>query len=205
MLTKESAIMRKWITLFIVLLGAVAGWAQGAAEAAKQTKSSAQKKATAKGLPAEAPTRQEVLKLFDMLQISKTMELAIQAAKQQSNEMAEELIEEKAPTATPEQKQQIRQMVTEEMTQALGPQAIREMMEATVPVYQRHLSKSDLQAMMTFYSSPVGQKVLREQPAMMQESMKAAAGIQERIARGVFLKIDERMERMMHPEKEPVK
>jgi len=198
--------MRKSITLFIVLLGAVPVWAQGVAEAAKQTKSNAQKKTGAtKPLAADAPTRQEVLKLFDMLQINKTMEMAIQAAKQQSNEMAEELIEEKAPTATPEQKQQIRQMVTEEMTQALGPQAIREMMEATVPVYQRHLSKSDLQAMITFYSSPVGQKVLREQPAMMQESMRAAGGIQERIARGVFLKIDERMERMMHPGKEPVK
>jgi len=199
--------MRKSITLFIVLLAAVPVLAQqGAAEAAKQTKSNAQKKTGAtKALAADAPTRQEVLKLFDMLQINKTMEMAIQAAKQQSNEMAEELIEEKAPTATPEQKQQIRQMVTEEMTQALGPQAIREMMEATVPVYQRHLIKSDLQAMITFYSSPVGQKVLREQPAMMQESMRAAAGIQERIARGVFLKIDERMERMMHPGKEPVK
>jgi len=199
--------MRKSIALFIVLLAAVPVLAQqGVAEAAKQTKRNAQKKTGAtKALPADAPTRQEVLKLFDMLQISKTMEMAIQAAKQQSNEMAEELIEEKAPTATPEQKQQIRQMVTEEMTQALGPQAIREMMEATVPVYQRHLSKSDLQAMMAFYSSPVGQKVLREQPAMMQESMKAAAGIQERIARGVFLKIDERMEEMMHSDKQPPK
>ena len=193
--------MKKAIIVLSVTLFAAPVYAQqGAAEAAKQAKS---KKTAA--LPADAPTRQEVLKLFEMLQISKTMELAIQAAKQQSNEMAEELIQEKAPDATPEQKQQIRQMVSEEMTHALGPQAIREMMEATVPVYQRHLSKSDLEAMMAFYATPVGKKVLREQPAMMQESMQAAAGIQERIARGVFLKIDERMERMMHPEKEPVK
>jgi uncharacterized protein len=198
--------MNKAIIVLSMLLSAMPGLAQNAAPAAKQTKSSAQKKpATAKALPADAPTRQEVLKLFEMLEISKTMELAIQAAKQQSNEMAEELIQEKAPAATPEQKQQIRQMVNEEMARALGPSAIREMMEATVPVYQRHLSKSDLQAMMAFYSSPVGQKVLREQPAMMQESMKAAAGIQERIARGVFLKIDERMEQMMHSDKEPPK
>lgn len=194
--------MRKAIVVLSVLLASLPALAQqGAAEAAKQQKS----KKTAAALPADAPTRQEVLKLFEMLEINKTMELAVQAAKEQSNEMAEELIQEKAPAATPEQKQQIRQMVNEEMEHALGPSAIREMMEATVPVYQRHLSKSDLEAMMAFYSSPVGKKVLREQPAMMQESMKAAAGIQERIARGVFLKIDERMERMLHPEKEPVK
>jgi len=193
--------------LFMVLLAAVSGFAQqGAAEAAKQPKSGAQKKpGTAKALPADAPTREEVLKLFDLLQIQKTMQFAIQAAKQQSREMAEEMIQEKAPDATPEQKQQIRQMVNEEMAQALGPAAMQEMMEATVPVYQRHLSRADLKAMVDFYSSPVGKKILREQPAMVQESMQAASGIQERIARNVFMKIDERMEKMMHPEKEPIK
>ncbi len=199
--------MKKAIIVLSVTLFAAPVYAQqGAAPAAKQTKSSAQKKPGArKALPADAPTRQEVLKLFEMLEIGKTMELAIQGAKQQSNEMAEELIQEKAPTATPEQKEQIRKMVSEEIAQALGPPAIREMMEATVPVYQRHLSKSDLQAMVAFYSSPVGQKLLRVQPVMMQESMQAAAGIQERIARGVFLKIDERMEEMMHSDKQPPK
>src|SRR5215467_7187047 len=137
-LTKESAIMRRSVMLFMVLLAAVSGFAQqGAAEAAKQPKSGAQKKpGIAKALPADAPTREEVLKLFDLLQIQKTMQFAIQAAKQQSRE--------KAADATPEQKQQIRQMVNEEMAQALGPAAMQEMMEATVPVYQRHLSRADL-------------------------------------------------------------
>ena len=44
--------------------------------------------------------------------------------------------------------------------------------EATMPVYQKHFTKGDLEALTAFYSSPTGQKVLRETPALMAESME---------------------------------
>jgi hypothetical protein len=53
-----------------------------------------------------------------------------------------------------------------------------------------------VQAMVAFYSSPVGQKILQEQPAMVQESMTASSEIQQRIARAMLQKIDERAEKM---------
>jgi hypothetical protein len=40
-----------------------------------------------------------------------------------------------------------------------------------VPVYQSHLSESDLDEIVAFYSSAVGQKVIREMPAMTAEAM----------------------------------
>jgi hypothetical protein len=46
-----------------------------------------------------------------------------------------------------------------------------------IPIYQRHLTKSDLDAVIVFYSSPVGQRLLKEQPAMMAEGMKAGQDI----------------------------
>jgi hypothetical protein len=42
-----------------------------------------------------------------------------------------------------------------------------------IPIYQRHLTRQDVQAMLAFYDSPTGQKILREQPAMMAEGMQA--------------------------------
>ena len=39
-----------------------------------------------------------------------------------------------------------------------------------VPVYQKHLSKSDVEEMIKFYSTPTGQKILREMPAMTAEA-----------------------------------
>jgi hypothetical protein len=54
---------------------------------------------------------------------------------------------------------------------------IDEITEAMIPAYQKHFTKSDIEAMNTFYSSPVGQKVLEELPAVMQEGSQAAMPI----------------------------
>lgn len=152
-----------------------------------------------------APSREEILKLFQLMQISKTMDAVVNAAKEQGVETAVQMIHERIPNPTTEQKKQFEEKVNEILSQALGPSAIQEMLEATVPVYQRHLTRADLQAMTAFYSSPIGQKLLREQPAMVRESMLAASGIQQRIARTVFQKIDEQVEEMVQAEKEHTK
>jgi hypothetical protein len=47
-----------------------------------------------------------------------------------------------------------------------------EILESMVPVYQKHLTKGDISAIVAFYSQPTGQKLLREMPAMMGESMQ---------------------------------
>ncbi|HLX86445.1 MAG TPA: DUF2059 domain-containing protein [Terriglobales bacterium] len=47
-----------------------------------------------------------------------------------------------------------------------------EMMQAMVPAYQKHLTKGDIDNLVAFYSSPTGEKVLREMPAMMAEAMQ---------------------------------
>jgi len=52
-----------------------------------------------------------------------------------------------------------------------------EIIQAMIPTYQKHFTKGDIQAMNAFYSSPVGQKVLQELPAVMQDGMQAAMPI----------------------------
>ena len=49
-----------------------------------------------------------------------------------------------------------------------------EITQAMIPAYQNHFTKGDIEAMNAFYSSPVGQKVLEQLPAVMQEGMQAA-------------------------------
>jgi hypothetical protein len=205
---KERKIMVKVASLLAVVLAVSPAFAQQSlAEAAAKSRQEAQaKKAAAMpALPADAPTREDVLKLFGLLQVNKTMEAVVKAVKQQSAEMFEQIVRERMPDATPEQKKAMREMMDDLMRQALGPDAINEMLEATIPVYQRHLTKADLDAMVAFYASPVGQKLLHEQPAMVKESMEASAGIQQRIARSMFQKIDEHMGKMIQSEKEAKK
>lgn len=45
--------------------------------------------------------------------------------------------------------------------------------EAMVPAYQKHLTKGDIEALLVFYSSPIGQKLLNEMPAIMAEAMQS--------------------------------
>ena len=42
-----------------------------------------------------------------------------------------------------------------------------EMMQAMVPAYQKHFTKGDMDNLVAFYSSPTGEKLLREMPAIM--------------------------------------
>lgn len=48
-----------------------------------------------------------------------------------------------------------------------------EMLQAMVPVYQKHFTKADVDALTAFYGTPTGQKVLRELPAITTEAMQS--------------------------------
>jgi hypothetical protein len=50
-------------------------------------------------------------------------------------------------------------------------------MQAIVPVYQKHFTKSEIEALIAFYSSPAGQKMIKEMPGLMADTMKASTGI----------------------------
>ena len=46
-----------------------------------------------------------------------------------------------------------------------------EMRAAMVPAYQKHFTKGEMDSLTAFYSSPTGQKILQEMPAIMSEAM----------------------------------
>ena len=105
--------------LLILLAVSPAFGQQSVAEAAAQSRAAAE----ARKALAAPPTREDVLKLFDLLQITKTMDAVVNATKQQSMEIAEQMMREKMPEATPEQKKKFQAMLDEVMHEALGPAA----------------------------------------------------------------------------------
>jgi hypothetical protein len=48
-----------------------------------------------------------------------------------------------------------------------------EILDSMVPVYQKHFTKGDIDHLVAFYSTPTGQKVLRELPAITAEAMQS--------------------------------
>jgi hypothetical protein len=49
------------------------------------------------------------------------------------------------------------------------------MLDDMIPIYQKHFSKTDIDAMTAFYASPTGHKMMQEMPALTTESMQASS------------------------------
>jgi hypothetical protein len=66
------------------------------------------------------------------------------------------------------------------MDDAMKQVPFDEIMQATEPAYQKHFTKGDMDALIAFYSAPVGQKVLQQMPAIMAEAMESMMPIMRR-------------------------
>jgi len=88
------------------------------------------------------------------------------------------------------------------MDDMLNSMPFDEMMEAMIPAYQKHFTKGDIDSLVAFYSSPTGQKILREMPAIMADSMGAAMPVMRKQIDGMTQRLQEQVAEMM---KEPVK
>jgi hypothetical protein len=68
---------------------------------------------------------------------------------------------------------------------------VDDIIDVMIPVYQKHLTKGDVDILIAFYSGPTGQKVLKEMPAIMSESMQAASGIIQKMMAKVMQRVDD--------------
>lgn len=57
-----------------------------------------------------------------------------------------------------------------------------EMIQAMVPVYQKHFTRNDINSLTAFYSSPTGQKLIQEMPAITAESMQTMIPLMQKQA-----------------------
>jgi hypothetical protein len=120
----------------------------------------------------DAPaTREDVLKLFDVMNIHDQMVLVMSSVAKQQRSMIHENLRERFPNISDEELARLDQYSSDAMKDV----PLDGMLDDMVPVYQKHLSKADVDAMSVFYSSPTGQKLLREMPAMTAEAMQASA------------------------------
>src|SRR5690348_14563549 len=99
-----------WRSIFILIAAVIFGTLsvnaqQSVAEIAAQAKAAKQ------ALPADAPSREQILKFFDVLQVRQNMQIAIDGMKEQMKSGAEQGFRHKLPNATAEQIHQMQAMV----------------------------------------------------------------------------------------------
>jgi hypothetical protein len=121
---------------------------------------------------AEAPaTRDDILALFNLMHVREQIQPAMEFVAKQQRAIIHDNLKRQSPRISPEDLARLDQFTADIMKEL----PIDGMLDDMVPVYQKHLTKSDVEAMSAFYSSPTGQKLLHEMPAMTTESMQAAS------------------------------
>ena len=113
--------------------------------------------------------KEDVEKLFASMHIREQMKNMMEVMGKQSKQTAHDALRKKLPDISQSDLDRIDAMSDRAMKNVDTDALIDDM----IPVYQRHLTKADVAAMTAFYETPTGQKILREQPEMTAEAMKA--------------------------------
>ena len=74
----------------------------------------------------------------------------------------------------PEQQEEMSNVINKYMEKALNIYTVNQMLDDMATIYQRHLSRADVDAYIVFYGSDAGQHLLKLTPVMMQEYMPMA-------------------------------
>ncbi len=121
----------------------------------------------------DVPTKEHVREFLDLMHTRDRMIQMMDGMKAAEKKGAEEGFKHSIPDATSNQLGKVDALVDETFRDL----PIDEMVDAMVPIYQHHLTEADLEAVIAFYKSAPGQKILKEQPAMMAEGMQAGQEI----------------------------
>jgi len=126
---------------------------------------------------ANAPaSQQDIERYFDTMHVRDMMNNMMSAMEKQTRQMVHQQMQ-KQPNLPPDAEARLDKM----MDDTFKDLPIDELLKAMIPVYQKHLTKGDVEALTVFYSSPTGQKILKEMPAMTTEAMQASSGIMQRM------------------------
>ena len=76
-----------------------------------------------------------------------------------------------------------------------------EMLQSMVPVYQKHFTKGDVDALVAFYGAPTGQKILRELPAITAEAMQSMMPVLRKQMDTMTARVQEQVAQMLKDSK----
>ncbi len=70
------------------------------------------------------------------------------------------------------QKTTVPSEVWDDMEKELLKISINDLVEMLLPIYQKHMTQSDIEELIAFYNTPIGKKFAKKSPLIMQESMQ---------------------------------
>jgi hypothetical protein len=153
------------------------------------TLAQAEKAAPAATVPAEQqPSRAQLDNLFEVMRVREQLatmtKLMPQLMQQQFTEQFKQMEKDhpEMAGATDEQRQAVAKIMGKYMERVMNLYTGDEMLDDMAALYQKHLTSSDVDGMIGFYSSPAGQHTLDMVPVIMKEFMPTVMKkVQERV------------------------
>lgn len=115
-------------------------------------------------------TTEQIQKLFEVMQIRQQSHLMMDSMQKQMQAMSTQTIKARYPQITGAELARANQI----SEQAFKDLPLDAMLDDMIPIYQKHLNHTDVDAMITFYSSPTGQKLMQQMPEITQEAMQVS-------------------------------
>ncbi len=170
--------MKKAYSIVAALGLAVAPWAFAQAPATRPAPADQSEAAAEAVVPADQQaTKEQLTKLFEVMRLRQQFASMTKMMPAIVQQQVHEQISETAAAIpggnqlTPTQQAALEKIMTKYMDKAASIYPAEEMANDAMSIYQRHMSRSDVDAYIAFYSSPAGQHLLDAQPIIMKEYM----------------------------------
>lgn len=131
---------------------------------------------------ADQATPEQLAKLFEVMRVKDQMQSMRQMMPgmvSQQIQAAMKQTEASLPAGaklTDNQRARMQQVMSKYVGKAMDLYPSDEMLTDITTIYQRHLSKDDVEGLITFYSSPAGEHLLDAQPLIAREYMPIVMG-----------------------------
>jgi hypothetical protein len=142
-------------------------------------------------------TKEDVERYLEVTHARAMMKQVMDVMAKQVHQMVHEQISKDLDKLPPDFETRMNKM-TDDMLKTFP---VDEMLDAMIPVYQKHWTKGDVDAMVAFYSTPTGQKILRELPATMAEAMQAMQPLMQKQMNGMMERVQQQVAQMMKDSK----
>jgi uncharacterized protein len=127
--------------------------------------------------PADAPaTREDIERYLEVTHSRDMMKQIMDVMAKNVREMAHDQLSKDRASLPPDADERMNKR-TDVLLKNLP---IEEMLQAMIPVYQKHWTKGDVDNMIAFYATSTGQKLLKDMPQTMAEAMQAMRPVVEK-------------------------
>ena len=124
-----------------------------------------------------AATKEDLEELMTLTGAKARIEQTWAQMGQQAATTAADSYRLKHPDATPLELRKVAEVTGNSFQNMMKVFSVDELIDAMIPIYQRHLTHADVRAIIDFYNSEAGQKYLKEVPIISAESAQVVQPI----------------------------